>query len=47
MVNQRMLYQRQKAGAWDNDILTDGHKCNMTDMGSSIGLVQLTNMKKC
>lgn len=33
---------KMKAGAWEYDIVTDGHKCNMTDMGAAIGLVQLT-----
>ncbi|MCR1934820.1 DegT/DnrJ/EryC1/StrS family aminotransferase [Clostridium tepidum] len=32
---------KMKAGAWEYDIVTDGHKCNMTDIGSAIGLVQL------
>lgn len=35
-----------KAGAWEYDIVTDGHKCNMTDMGSAIGLVQLTRYEE-
>lgn len=33
---------KMKAGAWQYDILTDGYKCNMTDICSAIGLVQLT-----
>jgi dTDP-4-amino-4,6-dideoxygalactose transaminase len=33
---------KMKAGAWQYDIVTDGYKCNLTDMASSIGLVQLT-----
>ncbi|HDK7167782.1 TPA: DegT/DnrJ/EryC1/StrS aminotransferase family protein [Clostridium botulinum] len=37
---------KTKAGAWEYDILTDGHKCNMTDMGSAIGLVQLTRYEE-
>lgn len=32
---------KMKAGAWKYDILTDGFKCNMTDIMASIGLVQL------
>lgn len=32
---------KTKAGAWKYDILTDGFKCNMTDIMASIGLVQL------
>jgi dTDP-4-amino-4,6-dideoxygalactose transaminase len=30
-----------KAGAWKYDIVTDGLKCNMTDIQAAIGLVQL------
>lgn len=30
-----------KAGAWEYDIITDGLKCNMTDINAAIGLVQL------
>ncbi|ARC87016.1 capsular biosynthesis protein [Clostridium argentinense] len=37
---------KTKAGAWEYDILTDGHKCNMTDIGSAIGLVQLTRYEE-
>lgn len=33
---------KMKAGAWKYDIVTDGFKCNLTDIASSIGLVQLT-----
>jgi dTDP-4-amino-4,6-dideoxygalactose transaminase len=33
---------KMKAGAWKYDIVTDGYKCNLTDIGSAIGLVQLT-----
>ncbi|MCT8975369.1 DegT/DnrJ/EryC1/StrS aminotransferase family protein [Clostridium sp. CX1] len=33
---------KMKAGAWQYDIITDGYKCNLTDMASAIGLVQLT-----
>lgn len=32
---------KMKAGAWEYDIVTDGFKCNMTDMTAAIGLVQL------
>ncbi|MFL0246898.1 DegT/DnrJ/EryC1/StrS family aminotransferase [Candidatus Clostridium stratigraminis] len=32
---------KMKAGAWKYDILTDGLKCNMTDIMSAIGIVQL------
>jgi dTDP-4-amino-4,6-dideoxygalactose transaminase len=32
---------KMKAGAWKYDILTDGMKCNMTDIGAALGLVQL------
>lgn len=32
---------KMKAGAWKYDILTDGFKCNMTDIMATIGLVQL------
>jgi dTDP-4-amino-4,6-dideoxygalactose transaminase len=32
---------KMKAGAWKYDILTDGLKCNMTDIMAAIGLVQL------
>lgn len=32
---------KMKAGAWKYDILTDGFKCNMTDIMAAIGLVQL------
>lgn len=35
-------FSKLKAGAWRYDILTDGFKCNMTDIMASIGLVQLT-----
>ncbi len=30
-----------KAGAWEYDIINDGLKCNLTDIGAAIGLVQL------
>lgn len=32
---------KMKAGAWKYDILTDGYKCNMTDIQAAIGLIQL------
>ncbi|CDI49772.1 DegT/DnrJ/EryC1/StrS family aminotransferase [Clostridium tetani] len=32
---------KMKAGAWRYDVLTDGLKCNMTDMQAAIGLVQM------
>lgn len=32
---------KMQAGAWKYDILTDGFKCNLTDIMASIGLVQL------
>lgn len=32
---------KMKAGAWKYDVLTDGMKCNMTDIAAAIGLVQL------
>lgn len=32
---------KMKAGAWKYDILTDGFKCNMTDILAAIGIVQL------
>ncbi|NLO97485.1 MAG: DegT/DnrJ/EryC1/StrS aminotransferase family protein [Peptococcaceae bacterium] len=32
---------KMQAGAWRYDILTDGMKCNMTDISASIGLAQL------
>ncbi|CDX04539.1 UDP-4-amino-4-deoxy-L-arabinose--oxoglutarate aminotransferase [bioreactor metagenome] len=37
---------KMKAGAWRYDILTDGLKCNMTDIGAAIGLVQLDRYDK-
>lgn len=33
---------KMKAGAWEYDIVTDGFKCNMTDINAAIGRVQLT-----
>lgn len=33
---------KMKAGAWEYDIITDGFKCNMTDINAAIGRVQLT-----
>lgn len=32
---------KMKAGAWEYDIITDGFKCNMTDINAAIGRVQL------
>jgi len=32
---------KMKAGAWKYDIITDGMKCNMTDINAAIGLAQL------
>ncbi|GCD10272.1 capsular polysaccharide biosynthesis protein [Clostridium tagluense] len=32
---------KMKAGAWKYDIITDGFKCNMTDINAAIGLAQL------
>lgn len=37
---------KMKAGAWQYDILTDGMKCNMTDISAAIGLVQLERYEK-
>lgn len=36
---------KMKAGAWEYDIITDGFKCNMTDINAAIGRVQLTRYK--
>lgn len=33
---------KTKLGGWQYDILTDGMKCNMTDIQAAIGLVQLS-----
>ena len=33
---------KMTAGAWEYDIITDGFKCNMTDINAAIGRVQLT-----
>ena len=32
---------KMKAGAWKYDIVTDGYKCNMTDIHAAIGVEQL------
>ncbi|MGH4137143.1 DegT/DnrJ/EryC1/StrS family aminotransferase [Clostridium sp.] len=32
---------KMKAGAWKYDIVTDGFKCNMTDISAAIGLAQI------
>jgi dTDP-4-amino-4,6-dideoxygalactose transaminase len=37
---------KMKAGAWDYDIVTDGFKCNMTDINAAIGRVQLTRYEE-
>lgn len=33
---------KTKPGAWEYDIITDGYKCNMTDITAAMGRVQLT-----
>ena len=33
---------KMKAGAWEYDIITDGFKCNMTDINAAIGRAQLS-----
>lgn len=35
-------FSKTKPGAWEYDIITDGYKCNMTDITAAIGRVQLT-----
>lgn len=37
---------KMKAGAWKYDIVTDGFKCNMTDMQAAIGIVQLSRYEE-
>jgi dTDP-4-amino-4,6-dideoxygalactose transaminase len=37
---------KMKAGAWKYDVLTDGMKCNMTDISAAIGLVQMERYDK-
>lgn len=37
---------KMKAGAWRYDILTDGLKCNMTDIMAALGIVQLQRFDK-
>lgn len=32
---------KMKAGAWKYDVITDGLKCNMTDIQAALGLVQM------
>lgn len=32
---------KMQAGAWEYDIITDGFKCNMTDINAAIGIEQL------
>lgn len=42
-------FSKMKAGAWEYDVVTDGFKCNMTDISAAIGRVQLkrySNMLK-
>ncbi|SHK16459.1 dTDP-4-amino-4,6-dideoxygalactose transaminase [Hathewaya proteolytica DSM 3090] len=34
-------FSKTKAGAWEYDIITDGFKCNMTDIQGAIGVAQL------
>nr|WP_253198290.1 DegT/DnrJ/EryC1/StrS aminotransferase family protein [Clostridium sp. CF011] len=34
-------FAKMKAGAWKYDIITDGMKCNMTDISAAIGISQL------
>ncbi len=35
-------FSKMKAGAWKYDVVTDGFKCNMTDMSAALGLIQLS-----
>lgn len=37
---------KMKAGAWKYDIVTDGMKCNMTDIMAALGIVQLKRFDK-
>lgn len=37
---------KMKAGAWKYDIVTDGFKCNMTDLNAAIGLGQLSRYEE-
>ena len=37
---------KMKAGAWEYDIVTDGFKCNMTDINAAIGRAQLKRYEK-
>lgn len=39
-------FSKMKAGAWEYDIVTDGFKCNMTDINAAIGRVQLKRYPK-
>ncbi len=32
---------KTQLGSWEYDILTPGHKCNMTDLTAAIGLIQM------
>ena len=47
MVNQKGCSIKDKSWSLEYDILTDGHKCNMTDMGSSRFSSALRYKKKC
>lgn len=38
----KTAFEKTKPGSWDYDIITDGYKCNMTDITAAIGRVQLT-----
>lgn len=37
---------KMQAGAWKYDIVTDGFKCNMTDIMAALGIVQLQRFDK-
>jgi len=37
---------KTKLGGWEYDIITDGFKCNMTDINAAIGLVQLSRYEE-
>ncbi len=39
-------FSKMQAGAWEYDIVTDGFKCNMTDIMAAIGRVQLRRYKE-
>ena len=38
---------KMKAGAWKYDIITDGMKCNMTDINAAIGTWTDWRMREC